>query len=1469
MDKEKNRLIAVAAVIVVIIAIVAAALVLTGGDDRGGDDEPEDVLFELAVSSNEGGTVTPSGTTQLAEGTTQTITITPNSGFVVSDVLLDGESVGAVTSLEVRMDGNHTVEVVFADEAEPMPIEHTITASASSGGRISPSGDVKVADGADQTFTFTANGSYRVSQVTVDGQTVTVTGNSYTFENVTGDHSISVTFRYVGGGGGGTTPSVTLTGITVTNQPDRMSYLAGEEFDKTGMIITASYSNGTTETVEDYTYSPDRALTTDDRQITVTYQGRTTTVNITVIAEDSEIQSIEITAQPTKTHYFDDQEFNAAGMEVSAVYDGNVKIPLDSSMYKASEDEGTEETRTVTVTLLEDGSKTTTLTISRNNTIMDVEELKHFRDNVNNGNTYSGETVYLGAVIDLNNESWTPIGPNADDTNKFKGIFDGNNHTILKLNVQTGTGYAAAGFFGALNGTAKNFIIDGATVEHISAPGTGGGTDNGIAVVAGSIYPSGTIENVTVKNAIVEGNRYVGGIAGYVYGSINGCTVESSELSAVPDNLSGSSDNGDKVGGIVGYISTRDNGGNGGITDCTVKDVTISGYRNLGGIAGTSDKSPTGCTVENVTITHDRSVITTPHSNGNQSGIVLGTRTFTGFGDESNKVLGAVTTDDVDVVESAIALSDGEIKVNLLGGTYTPADHRVSVPAGKDVVIRPASESDDVVFDGQMLIQGAVDVAGITMNTAYRVDGVVNALEFTGVALTDNGRFSADDVTFVITLNDGTAVNTWWTTDDEIIITITDSVFDCYGQRPIRSECDVTVERCTFNDPYRYAVQMNGSGMTVEFRDNTINAGDTTDQPVYGIQLEGETYGCSDMTINGSGNTINLNETGKTAVMYYCECGKVECGHDPDVPSTITWNVEVEPVHKNLVTIATADQLMEFAKSVNAGESYENVMVQLTDNINLADRVWTPIGLSAQSGTVFRGTFDGMGHTITGLIIDTDKTTDVSAAGFFGVLNGDVKNVKFVGAKISHASRPYLDMNDPPDGNYESTNHGIGVVAGSLLNSGSITNVTVESSVVSGNRYVGGIVGYIAGDESTDSGYDVTVSRCSVSDIELTATPDDFTGDYDNGDKVGGIVGYMGYFGVSVTDCTASDVTITGYRDLGIIAGAIQLSSVNGFGGFTVNGSNTITVDQTNNSYGDKDECAGNIVGRVVTGTYSGTDAINGTVDIHKLRTVENASELSDALTAAGTDTFDTVVEIEADLDMTGITWTPVDVQGYQGAGVVTVNGNNKTISHLTAPLFGTSFAGRAGIVINDLTITDSTITGTNETGMGAFVSYADSITILTLDNCHLKDSSVTGTGDARVGGLIGWTSGYSEDLTLEVTVTDCSVENCKITANGSVGGIIGHAGSNAYTITEIGNCTVSGCELKSTDAGGWRVGVVVGTANVGDMTITDTKSENNNLSQTDKNAPEGQSNLYGRFVPDTTGKLTINGEKITLRTDY
>lgn len=267
--------------------------------------------------------------------------------------------------------------------------------------------------------------------------------------------------------------------------------------------------------------------------------------------------------------------------------------------------------------------------------------------------------------------------------------------------------------------------------------------------------------------------------------------------------------------------------------------------------------------------------------------------------------------------------------------------------------------------------------------------------------------------------------------------------------------------------------------------------------------------------------------------------------------------------------------------------------------------------------------------------------------------------------------------------------------------------------------------------------------------------------------------------------------------------------------------------------------------------------------------TVKTAAELKAVLTAfTDAGSGNSVVTIEEDITLAeGETWTPVTVDGYHGAGVITINGNGHTIKGLNAPLIAGGFAGESGVVINGLTIEDANIGDTYaDQGLGAFICSIDSMPKIVLNDCHLKNSTINSIGGARVGGLIGWTAGYNNPndgpVDTYITVTNCSVKNCSITAAGSVGAIIGHAGNNPATYHTITGCTVTCTTLNSTDGGDWRVGVIVGTANVGQVTISGTTESNNTLTQTGKTAPV-QSNLYGRLVLGDTGKLTIDGTEI------
>ena len=266
---------------------------------------------------------------------------------------------------------------------------------------------------------------------------------------------------------------------------------------------------------------------------------------------------------------------------------------------------------------------------------------------------------------------------------------------------------------------------------------------------------------------------------------------------------------------------------------------------------------------------------------------------------------------------------------------------------------------------------------------------------------------------------------------------------------------------------------------------------------------------------------------------------------------------------------------------------------------------------------------------------------------------------------------------------------------------------------------------------------------------------------------------------------------------------------------------------------------------------------------------------LADAF-AATDKTGDTVIELLDDINMTGKSWTPVSVDGYHGQGVITLNGNGKTITGLSAPLFAGGFAGKSGIVIKDLTIADADINDTtNDQGIGAFINCVDSMTRIELDNCHLKNSKIVSTGGARVGGLIGWTSGYNKPndgpVDTKVTLTNCSVENVTIEAKGSVGGLIGHAGANPATYHTITGCTVKDSTLKCTETGkSWRVGDLVGTANVGQVTVdAATSASQNTLTQENASTQKPEGNIFGRKEVGKAGLVIIDNKVVAAGTDY
>ncbi len=144
--------------------------------------------YTISASAGAYGNISPSGLSSVAYGSGLTYTITPDAGHHVTNVLVDGQSMGALQSYTFgNVAANHTIGAVFSINT------YTITASAGTGGTIAPSGQIIVTGGSSQTFTLTANEGYQIEALVVDGVSMGAL-NSYTFANVNETHGVSAVF---------------------------------------------------------------------------------------------------------------------------------------------------------------------------------------------------------------------------------------------------------------------------------------------------------------------------------------------------------------------------------------------------------------------------------------------------------------------------------------------------------------------------------------------------------------------------------------------------------------------------------------------------------------------------------------------------------------------------------------------------------------------------------------------------------------------------------------------------------------------------------------------------------------------------------------------------------------------------------------------------------------------------------------------------------------------------------------------------------------------------------------------------------------------------------------------------------------------------------------------------------------------------------------------------------------------------
>ena len=193
------------------------------------------------------------------------------------------------------------------------------------------------------------------------------------------------------------------------------------------------------------------------------------------------------------------------------------------------------------------------------------EDLLKLAELVNNGKSSTGKTFYLGADIDLEGETFTPIGNrSANNSYLFKGTFDGNGHVIKNLSINN-SNRQYQGLFGCISANAivKNLGIENANVK--------GGNYTGI--LAGS--SEGTIQNC-YANGAVEGRERVGGLVGNSTKDIDSTysvsTVKATKYGA----------------GIVGFTTK-------GVSNSFTKGSVTTTGDYAGGLAGSIDGIVENC----------------------------------------------------------------------------------------------------------------------------------------------------------------------------------------------------------------------------------------------------------------------------------------------------------------------------------------------------------------------------------------------------------------------------------------------------------------------------------------------------------------------------------------------------------------------------------------------------------------------------------------------------------------------------------------------------------------------------------------------------------------------------------------------------------------------------------------------------------------------------------------------------------
>lgn len=727
-----------------------------------------------------------------------------------------------------------------------------------------------------------------------------------------------------------------------------------------------------------------------------------------------------------------------------------------------------------------------------------AEQLKAFRDSVNEGKTYAGDYIKLTGNIDLDgseSDQWTPIGLSV--TIPFKGTFDGNGHKISGLYINTTSDFQ--GLFGYIKeGEIKNLSVSGTVKGSYDVGGIVGNNNSGKVInccnsaeivstnsrsggVAGRIDNSGIVINCFNEGKIS---------GGYESGGVVGCTNYKVENCWNIGTVNGKYN----IGGVVGYSSPT------GITsNCYNTGEVTATEEYAGGVVGCNLGNVKNCynigTINHIKNNKCGGVTVNFNSNGKMADCYYlegcnGEKTT--FRDEKGKTSQAV----FDSGEIAYKLqskqtekdNDGNI-IQVWGQNLTPDSKTgkieypvLSESADKKVnkvtfILRSSTSTEPYAekYANKTLLTFPAEPPATDQHVFkyWSQSEDLNGAEF------DKNTVINSDITVYAVGNEKQKVES---TDlsDKIKLTKNKTIVDI-----------------DLNDYIKSGTEESKNKFSFSLSDNTklpdgleLKQGKITGKPT-----QAGIFTITFNVINNNISLMSLNDAGTELTL------------------TLDIGLEISETDENTYLISDIYDLEYLRDDVNSGNTYENKYIRLENDIDMSEKYgadagenkeevsWTPIGRYAgdsfsEDNRFFKGTFDGAGHKISKLYINSTENYQ----GLFSYLSdGTIKNLSVSGnvtaSKISGLIAGGMENGD--------------IAKGSL-----ITNCCSEGEI-SGDEFIGGIVGYILGSSSkvincyntgTISGNTRLggIAGCNYSKIANCYNTGTISG---SGEHIGGIVG--------------------------------------------------------------------------------------------------------------------------------------------------------------------------------------------------------------------------------------------------------------------------------------------------------------------------------------------------------------------------